>query len=290
MRNNLIICALAIIITACQPHKSINTHKSINVSILPQKYLVDIISGGSLEVNVMVTSGNNHETYEPSPQQMMKMEQALLYLQLCKNGFDEPWVNSLKNRNNTMKVVDLSEGIALLTGHNHCDKHDHHDAVDPHVWISPSTMKVLAQNTLTAMLAQFPQDSISFRSGYRQLEKEINSMDSLYINKLSKLKGRSIMVYHPVLGYVARDYGLTELSIETEGKEPSVESLKNLIEQAKASGVKAIFVQQEYDTRNAQIIANEIDAEIIQFDPMAYNWTQSATDLLNKLTPNPDAQ
>lgn len=290
MKNNLIICALAVIFTACQPHQNTNTHKSINVSILPQKYLVDKISGNTLEVNVMVTSGNNHETYEPSPQQMMKMEQAPLYLQLCKNGFDEPWVASLKNRNNTLKVVDLSEGITLLTGHTHCDNHDHHEAVDPHVWIAPSTMKVLAKNTLTAMIAQFPKDSATFKSGYQELEQEINKMDSLYIKKLSKLKEKSIMVYHPVLGYVARDYGFEELSIETEGKEPSVESLKNLIELARQRGVKAIFVQQEYDTRNAQIIANEINAKIVQFDPMTYNWPQSAADLLEKLTQNIDAQ
>jgi zinc transport system substrate-binding protein len=293
MRNNLIICTLLIILSACHSTQTTRNSKSINVSILPQKYIIDKISGGTLEVNVMVTLGNNHETYEPSPQQMMKMERSPLYLQLCKNGFDEPWVASLKTRNSALKVVDLSNGITLLTGHNHCDNHDHqdhHEAIDPHVWISPSTMKVLAKNTMTAMIAQFPEDSTSFKNGYQKLEKEISTADSLYINALSKFKGRSMMVYHPVLGYVARDYGLTELAIETEGKEPSVESLKNLIELAKQNHVKAIFIQQEYDTRNAQIIANEIDAKIVQFDPMAYNWPQAAADLLQKLTQNLDAQ
>lgn len=280
----LIIIAL----TGCHSSTSIQTSKQVNVSILPQKYLVDKISGGKYQVNVMVISGNNHETYEPTPQQMVLMEQAPLYLQLCKDGFDQIWIDNIKSRTPQMLVADLSEGLKLISGETECNHkgHNHAMSVDPHVWISPSTMKIIALNTFKAMMEQFPADSVTFINGYALLEKEIIAIDNAFSTQLGPFKGSQFMVYHPVLSYLARDYGLTELSIETEGKEPSVESLKRLIEQARQNHIKVIFVQQEYDTRNAEIIANETGSKIVQFNPMGYNWPQQTADLLQYLTQN----
>jgi zinc transport system substrate-binding protein len=287
MKYSILYIFIALLSFSCKPTGTKTNNNQLNVSILPQKYIVDKIGSNKYDVAVMVTSGNNHETYEPTARQMIQMEQAPLYLQLCREGFDEAWVDNLKSRNASMAVVDLSEGIELITSGHDCGDSDHHHAgVDPHVWISPSTMKMLAYNTFVALKKQFPADSSALNSGYQQLKKEIDALDNRFREQLLPYKGSCFMVYHPVLAYVARDYGLTELFIETEGKEPSVEQLKSLVDKARANQVKLILVQKEYDTHNAEIIAAETGAKIIQFDPMGYDWPRQTEQLLQILTHN----
>ena len=91
------------------------------------------------------------------------------------------------------------------------------------------------------------------------------------------------MIYHPNLAYLARDYGLEEIAVEFEGKEPPPSRLKELIDSARQNGVRTIFVQREYDTKNAKAIAEEIGAELKIIDPLSEDWLKSTTDIINDL-------
>jgi zinc transport system substrate-binding protein len=280
------IVFVVVLFAACHGPSQIKKSNAINVSIEPQKYLIDKISGGKFAVNVIVNSGQNHETYEPTPQQMVQLEQSDLYLVVSQNGFDNQWAHNLKSRNQQMEIIDLSTGIEPLVGDHDCSghNHDHHSSMDPHLWVSPSTMKVLAYNTFMVLRANFAADSLLLDRGYDLLSAEIDSVDNLYKTQLQSFAGKTFMVYHPVLGYVARDYGLMQLPIELEGKEPSVEDIKLLIERAREQKVNLIFVQKEFDTRNAALIAEETGASIETLNPLNYNWKEEALAILNNLT------
>lgn len=280
------IVFVVVLFAACHGPSQIKKSNAINVSIEPQKYLIDKISGGKFAVNVIVNSGQNHETYEPTPQQMVQLEQSDLYLVVSQNGFDNQWAHNLKSRNQQMEIIDLSTGIEPLVGDHDCSghNHDHHSSMDPHLWVSPSTMKVLAYNTYKVLRANFAADSSLLDRGYDLLSAEIDSVDNLYKTQLQPFAGKTFMVYHPVLGYVARDYGLMQLPIELEGKEPSVEDIKLLIERAREQKVNLIFVQKEFDTRNAALIAEETGASIETLNPLNYNWKEEALAILNNLT------
>jgi zinc transport system substrate-binding protein len=91
------------------------------------------------------------------------------------------------------------------------------------------------------------------------------------------------MIFHPNLAYLARDYGLGEIAVEFEGKEPPPSRLKELIDLAAEENINTIFVQKEYDSRNARTIAAEIGAEIRVIDPLSENWLESTLDIINGL-------
>ncbi|MFT3740899.1 MAG: zinc ABC transporter substrate-binding protein [Breznakibacter sp.] len=286
MNKAIFVAIPTLVVLSCHGPARQNNTQSVNVSIAPQKFLIDRISEGKYNVNVVVKAGQNHETYEPTPQQMVQLEQAGLYLMLCKDGFDQIWAQNIQQRNPAMEVVDLSEGVPLLETHYECGDHDHghhHHASDPHLWISPSTMKELAGNTYLALVRYFPNDSIALTKGYGHLKADIDHMDSLYRASLQPLPHRAFMIYHPVMGYVARDYGLQQLPIEIEGKEPSVNDIKQLIANARGQNAKVIFIQQEYDTRNAQLIADETGLAIETIHPMNEDWLTETQLTLNKL-------
>lgn len=276
-----ILFGIILTMISCSSPAARQAEKSVNVSILPQKYLVDRLSDQKIQVNVVVRSGYNPETYEPTPLEIKNLESAGLYLQLCQGGFDQTWVSQLQENNSNLKVVDLSKGIALISeGEDHGDHH-HVSGIDPHVWVSPSTMKQLLINTRDALVLNFPDDSATLNRNFTQLWKEVAGMDSLFASTLSSLKQKSFIVYHPVLTYVARDYGLTQLSIEASGKEPSVKSISELIQFARQSDIGLIFIQQEFDTRHAQLVAEETGARIVRINPLSYDWMNESQTLLN---------
>ena len=94
------------------------------------------------------------------------------------------------------------------------------------------------------------------------------------------------MIYHPALSYFARDYGLHQISIEEGGKEPSPAHLKRLIDFARKEGVRVIFVQPEFDRRNAEIIARETGTQIVPINPLSYDWEVEMLKIAENLTPN----
>ena len=99
--------------------------------------------------------------------------------------------------------------------------------------------------------------------------------------------GKSFLIYHPALSYFARDYGLTQISIEEGGKEPSPAQLKALIARCKEMGVEVVFVQKEFDTRNAEVIANELRIPIVAINPLSYQWEREMRTIARMLS-NPN--
>jgi zinc transport system substrate-binding protein len=91
------------------------------------------------------------------------------------------------------------------------------------------------------------------------------------------------MIYHPNLAYMARDYGLEEIPVEFEGKEPSPSRMKELIDRARNEHLRTIFVQREFDLKNAKAIAGEIDAHIVLIDPLSENWQRSTMEIIDAL-------
>lgn len=104
---------------------------AVTVTIPPYKFFVDKIAGDKVDVNVMVSNGNNPETYEPYAQQMMELSRSALYLKVGSIGFEQTWMKKLQDNAPDMKVIDTSTGItpAKTPGGN----------TDPHVWMSCKT-------------------------------------------------------------------------------------------------------------------------------------------------------
>ncbi len=277
---------ITILLTSCINNTSNKTKPAINVSIAPQQYFANQLLGDGYQVNVVVQPGAPHESYEPTARQMQDLEKASIYLMLCENGFDQPWAKALKDHSPLMNVVDCSGGIDLITedeAHCHESTH-HHTSIDPHIWISPSTTLVMVNNMKEALMKQFPADSATITKNYKNIAIEINELDNSYKTALAPFAGKKFMIYHPILSYMARDYGLTQLSIENEGKEPSVAQIKELIDTAKANNIKIIFIQKEFDTANAKLIATETGARVVPINPNGYDWPYETSLILSHLT------
>jgi len=91
------------------------------------------------------------------------------------------------------------------------------------------------------------------------------------------------MVFHPSWGYFARDYGLEQVAVEIEGKEPKPNQLRKLIEKARAENIHVIFAQPQFSTKSAKLLAGEIGGEVVMIDNLAENWRQNMREVAEKL-------
>jgi zinc transport system substrate-binding protein len=276
-----------LVFDSCNEKHSGQEKLQLTVSIIPQKYLARIIAGDKFDVQVMLPPGSNHETYEPAPRDMEKISKSELYLALGALDFELAWLERLKASNPALKIVNTSEGIEMISGHSHENgKQSEHQGLDPHTWLSVSCMKIQATNINKALAAKDAADSSYFKDNLTKFKILADSLDKIIRKTLSSSKGKSVLIFHPALAYFARDYGLTQISIEQDGKEPSPSYMAELIKIARQKQIKAIFISKEFDTRNAEAIAPEIGAKVVVIDPMDENWPVNMIRLAQLIAKN----
>lgn len=248
---------------------------TLTVTIEPLRYFAEALAGGHFEVNCMVPEGNSPETYDPTPRQLVKLTKSRAYLRIGHIGFEQAWMERLEANAPGMQVFDTSRGISLIRDEGHAHGgHSHAGGVEPHIWNSPANARIIVRNVCDALCRLDSANASFYTSRLDSLNRVINRTDSIVRQLLAEGGQRAFLIYHPALSYFARDYGLTQLCLEEGGKEPSPAHLKQLIATCRAKGVRTIFVQKEFDSRNAELAAKEIGAKLVVINPLNYHWDE----------------
>jgi zinc transport system substrate-binding protein len=267
---------------SCGPGMSDSGTRVITVSIAPFKYFIEEIADKDFKVNVMVPPGADPHTYEPFPEQINQLRKSIGYISNGYMGFEMNWLDRFYETNRKMKKLSLGDKIELVvSGHRH--EGGHIEGADPHYWVSPKCAGIMALSVKDFLCDLNPSQKEKYEKNYTGLISKINETDGKAREFFSGIRNRSFMIYHPNLAYLARDYGLEEIPVEYEGKEPPPSRMRELIDLAREKGLKTIFVQREYDTKNAKAIAGEIGAEIKIIDPLSDDWYKATNDIIEAL-------
>ena len=216
------------ILASCFSETKKLKNKIIFVSILPLKYFADKIVDSIFKVEVTVPPGVGPETYSPTPKQMMLLSEAKAYFSIGYLGFEQAFLENFQSTNPNLQVIVTSKNIDLIKEKEQHSDHSHLQGVDPHIWSSPKTARILARNIFNGILQIDPENDIIYRTNFTNLLSEIDRIDSIVTALLAETKMRKFIIFHPALGYFARDYGFEQLSIEFEGKVPSPKHLEKI--------------------------------------------------------------
>jgi len=249
---------------------------NIFVSILPQKYLVERIGGDRVAVMVMVKPGLSPETYEPTPKQMTALNNSRIYFRIGI-PFESVLIEKIERLNSNLRIINCCHHF--LTGN--LSNHDQHDTqitkhdLDAHVWTSPVNAKYLAKLIKIALIEFDPLHRDDYEINYAVLVNELDELDSTIRNQLAHIKHRYLIVSHPAWGYFADAYGLKQVPIEQNGSEVRAKELTRLIELARAEDIHTVYVQRQFNNASAEILAREINAEVVELDPLAENYIEN---------------
>lgn len=255
------------------------TRESIFVSILPQKGWVEALAGDWVSVEVMVPPGQSPAIYEPTPQKMMRLNQAALYFSIGV-PFEEAWLPRMQEASPSVRFVDAVAGIERQPMADHLaavptERLPPPERRDRHVWVSPELVKPQLANMSTALQELMPERAEAIQANYRTYMQELEALQAFMQEKLEPVQGRSFMVFHPAWGYLAREFNLRQIPIERDGREPTPRQLTQLVELGQQENVRVIFVQQQFSQTVARSVANALNAEIIHLDPLAENFIEN---------------
>jgi len=276
----LLFCCGIMTFHSCQ-NKTEN-HRIVTVSILPQKYLVEKIAGDYLQINVMVPPGMNPATCDLSTGQLRKLYDSDLCFTIGYLPFELTHLYPVLENQKNIRVINHSEGLKLLGGScSHALSEGHsHGGVDPHIWLSPANARQMASTIYQVLAERYPEQQQQFKKNQDSLLMEIDETARHAEEVFKDRRQRIFLIYHPALTYFAADYGLEQVAIEEEGKDPHPVHLKKIIDLAKEKNIHLIFIQQQFDTTNAESIAREINGQVIKIDPLAENWKAEMEKLI----------
>jgi zinc transport system substrate-binding protein len=192
--------------------------------------------------------------------------------------FEMVWMDKLKSVNPHMKVVNSSQGLEFISAGE--------GEADPHVWVSPRNARVMVENTYQALVEADPDNQKFYQENRDQYLEKLDQLDQNLTTSLEKVKSGKILVYHPAWAYLCRDYGLEQVSIEKEGKEPTSQDLSRLVDQARQDHIKLVFVSPQHSQTSAQVIADAIGARLVVVDPLASNYLENMYQVAEAFSSN----
>lgn len=267
------------------------------VSILPQADFVKRIAGDRVDVEVMVGPGQSHHTYEPTPRQVSRLAEARAYFQVGL-PFERAVCERIVNVAPSIHLVDTTQGITFRQMTGCCAMHDQHVGVrssqetdtshshagrDPHIWLSPRLVKTQARTIHDALVEIDPAGRVTYDAGLARFERDLDALNARIHDRLRPFAGRAFFVFHPAYGYFADEYGLEQVAVEEEGKEPSARRLVELMGRARSLGVTRVYVQPQFAVGGAKALADAIGATVVPLDPMTVDYVADLWTLAGRL-------
>jgi zinc transport system substrate-binding protein len=212
---------------------------------------------------------------------MLALSQARIFFTL-NMPLEKRILQKIAANSPSMRVIDLNQGIAL----HYFDSREEegHGALaepDPHTWLDP--LNATQQAAVMAAALQASAPSPRYEHNFQALAQRLRQLDANLQASLRPFAGQAFLVYHPSFGYLARRYGLRQIALEEEGKEPGPRRLARLLEQARQLGIKIIFTQPQFPRAQAQRLAQAIGGQVLTLDPLAYDYLRALSDIAGQL-------
>ncbi len=273
----LISLLLLILAVGCSMEKKDKSDKMIiAVTIIPQKAFVEKVCGDLAEVISLVPPGSSPESYEPTPKEIQKFNDASIYFSIGVQTEQSNILPLLKG----IKNVKLHEYVS----NEYPDLKFSDKSRDPHIWLSPKRVKVMTQVIADELSQLDPDNKAIYQKNAEEYIKELDTLDKDIKTILNDVTNKKFIAFHPAFGYFASDYDLIMYSLEEEGKEATPKHLEDMIDLAKQENIKVIFYQSEIDSSQSKAFAEEIKGRTVMLSPLAYEYIDNLRTMASTIS------
>ncbi|MBI5205148.1 MAG: zinc ABC transporter substrate-binding protein [Nitrospirae bacterium] len=246
-------------------------------SIFPLGDIAKQVGGERVDVKVMLPPGVSPHTFEPTPLEMMQLQNAKAFI---KAGAGlEFWAAKMLRAagNEGLIVVDASSGLPLIRDiHSHKSEaghdkpHGSSEIADPHVWLDPVFAKAIADKIIAALSKADPSGSAYYSGRSEKYKKDLDILHNEISDKVKTFKIKEYVTFHPAWNYFSKRYGLRVAGVieESPGREPSPKHIARIIREAKRINSKIIFAEPQFNPSIAEVIAKEAGARVLFLDPI----------------------
>ena len=257
----------------------------ILVSIAPYQFFAERIAGENYSVQAVVPPGANPHVYEPAARQLSEMGRGAVWFRIGE-AFEAKILPVLKQQNPRLQDVDLRSSVDLLPaphqGCSHCAGHGE----DRHIWLSPRAALLQIDQMTAALSAIFPEDASLFAKNAQVLAQECLELDAEIGDLLLQVKNRSFLVSHPAFAYFCKEYGLTQLSVEQDGKEPSPRQIEDVVRRTASSKTKLAIALPQHSNKGLEILAQKLHLSVHTINPYSAEYFETLRMLAHTIRDN----
>ncbi len=235
---------------------STNDKLNITVSIYPLKEFTQKIGGDKVEVKCLVPDNMEPHDYEPKTKDFKELTNSKAFIY---NGLGmEEWVDDVNEsiKANNVVIVDSSTGIEVRK---------EGEAVDPHIWLSLKNAEIQGKNIKDTLVELDEKNKDYYEENYNKFKEELEDLYNEYKPKFDALNKKNFITGHAAFGYLCRDFGLTQKSVENlfaEG-EPTPKQLEELVNFCKENNIKTVFSESLASPKVSETLAKEVDAKVV---------------------------
>jgi len=237
--------------------KSLNQSEKIAVitSFNPLYEFTKQIGKEKIDVSILVPFGIEPHDWEPTISDLQKIQNADLII-INGVGF-ENWIDNVEAINSDTVIVDTSNGISIIQN-------------DPHIWLNPVFAQTQVENIAESIIKIDSTNEKFYRENADNYISKLDMLDKQIKQELTECK-KDFIAFHDAFSYFAIQYGLNQHTIISSNEpheEPSSRTLESIINLAKDHDIKIIFAEEAVDTRTSQVIANEINGQVLILSPL----------------------
>ena len=270
-----------IILSGCSNGKQVSDENGnketgklqIITTFYPMYYFAKQVTGNLANVEVLIPNGVEPHDWEPTSKDMIKMQEADVFI--YNSQYFETWTEKVLDSINTsnLKVVEASKGIELMDSNNEEEQPDHEGSQatkDPHVWLSPVLAKKEVDNITNAIAKADPKNKEQYEKNADAFKTKLTDLDQLYKETIDKAPRKEFVTQHAAFGYLAKQYGLTQIPIAglSPDVEPTLAKLAELTELMKKKKISVVYFEELTSPKVAQTLANETGAKAEVLNPL----------------------
>lgn len=271
----LTVFILIILLSGCTTTTHDSSKLTVAVSIVPEATFVSEVAGDLVNIVTIIPPGYSPENYEPSARTMEDLENADVYFTI---GVPTESVTILPHLT-TIHTVHLETIVSLA----YPDRMFSEESRDPHIWLSIKRVVVMVQAISDELSLLDPDNASVYQENAGHFITELENVDSLLMTAFANVTQNKFIVFHPSYGYFADEYGLDMYSLEEEGKEATPQHLQDLIDMAEQIGITTVFYQAEIDSSQVEAFAEEINASMVELDPLSSDYLANILEMANHI-------
>lgn len=268
------LCAL-LCVAACGSSKT--DRPTLSVSVAPQKYLLSRLVGDLYDINVLIPSNADPETFDPSIGALTSLADSKYYFAVGAGGFEDPILSKIEQNFPKLPVLKTAADADLISG-----THAEGD-IDPHVWGSTRAPRQMAQAMTEALCTLDPANADTFRRNLASLTASLDSLDTVIETSL-RTADKSFAIWHPSLSYFERDYGVEQIAIEQHGKEVTPSELRANLDKIKHAGAQVMFIEATQGEARAKSVAKDAGLKTATFNLNTEDWPTQLGRIVSTLS------
>lgn len=261
---------------------------AIAVSFEPQAWMLRQIAGDDFEIVTLLPAGSDPETYQPSISTMKGLGKAEAFFTLGTDGFEKSLASNIASNFPELKIVDCTDGVDKIIGTHGHHAHDGHahdgEEFDPHMLSSIRNSIMIADNMTRYLSVIHPEKADIYRKSGDSLMARLQAMDDSISNM--DIAGTSFAIRHPSLSYFARDYGLSQIALQADGKEASPLQLRKQMEKITDSGTKVFVMEKEHSSPGDEETAKQLGLKTMEVSLNSAEWLDDLMKTANEINRN----